>query len=140
MTIRIVQFIAMLLTALALAPGGAHVLEMANKIGLDRDHYVTVQQIYRGWSLLGVILIAAIIANAVATFLLRRQAILMAWSAAAAILLCLGLAISSLGRIRRTRRPITGRFRRPIGRRCLRSGSFPTPGTPSSRSWRCVRH
>ena len=34
---RIVQFAAIILTALALVPGGAHLLELANKISLDRS-------------------------------------------------------------------------------------------------------
>jgi hypothetical protein len=51
MKVRILQFTAIILTALALVPAGAHVLELPNKIGLDRDHYMIVQQIYRGWAL-----------------------------------------------------------------------------------------
>jgi hypothetical protein len=64
---------AILLTAVALIPGGAHIAELPNKLALVRDQYFTVQQIYRGWALSGVVIIAAFVANlALATMLWRR--------------------------------------------------------------------
>ncbi len=45
-------FIAILFAALAAM---AHLLELPNKIGLSREDYFTVQAIYRGWALLGVV-------------------------------------------------------------------------------------
>lgn len=41
------RFLGLLFTALAFAPAAAHLLELPNKIGLSRDDYLTVQQIYR---------------------------------------------------------------------------------------------
>jgi hypothetical protein len=93
MPVRILQFIAILVTALALVPGGAHLLEIAHKIDLDRDSYVAVQQIYRGWALLGIILIAAIVANGLGAVAMRSQTMPMLWSALAAVLLCGTLAV-----------------------------------------------
>jgi hypothetical protein len=93
MMVRILQFIAMLLTALYFVPGGAHVLELANKIDLDQDPYMTVQQIYRGWALLGLLPIAAIVVNGLAALTMRSQPMPMICAAAAAVLLSLGLAI-----------------------------------------------
>jgi hypothetical protein len=90
---RIVQFVAIILTALCLVRAGAHVLELANKIGLDQGEYTAVQQIYRGWALLGIVLIAAILANGLAAIVTRRQRLPTVFAAAAAVLLCLGLAI-----------------------------------------------
>ena len=43
MGIRATQFAAIILTALALVPVGAHLLELAAKISLDRPQYLTVQ-------------------------------------------------------------------------------------------------
>jgi hypothetical protein len=91
--IRILLFIAIVLTAFCLVPGGAHVLEVANKIGLDQNPYMTVQQIYRGWALLGVLLVAAIGVNGLVAVMMRRQTMPMICAAAAAGLLCLGLVI-----------------------------------------------
>lgn len=53
-------YVSLLLVALALGPGLAHVLELPNKIGLPAQEYLTVQQIYRGWAWLGAILFAAL--------------------------------------------------------------------------------
>lgn len=55
-TRRIALFVAVMATALALGPALAHLLELPNKIGLPRDAYFTVQQIYAGWNLLGALL------------------------------------------------------------------------------------
>jgi hypothetical protein len=88
MPVRILQLMAILLTALALVPGGAHLLEIAHKIDLDRESYVAVQQIYRGWALLGSILVAAIVVNGLGAVAMRSQTMPMLWSALAAVLLC----------------------------------------------------
>ena len=73
MALRAVQFLAVILTALALVPGGAHFFELPNKIGLAQDQYFTVQAIYRGWALFGVVLLGAIAANLALTIMVRRQ-------------------------------------------------------------------
>jgi hypothetical protein len=68
-----VQFFAVVLTALALVPGGAHLFEMSGKIALSQEDYFTVQAIYRGWSLFGIVLFAALAANLTAAIMLRHQ-------------------------------------------------------------------
>jgi hypothetical protein len=70
---KALQFIAMVLTALALVPGGAHLFALPNKIHLAAADYFIVQNIYRNWALFGVVLIAGIFANAVLAILLRGQ-------------------------------------------------------------------
>lgn len=68
-------YLSLILVALALAPGMAHVLELPNKLTLPAQEYLTVQQIYRGWAWLGVLLIAALgstLATAVAAREVRR--------------------------------------------------------------------
>ncbi len=57
------RFFSVILTALAFVPGGAHLFELPNKIGLSQERYVVVQSIYRGWALFGVVIFAAIGAN-----------------------------------------------------------------------------
>ena len=73
MALRIVVFLAIIFTALALVPSGAHLFALLNKIELDRDPYFTVQQIYAGWSLFGIVIFGALIANLTLTILLRGQ-------------------------------------------------------------------
>jgi hypothetical protein len=64
----VVMFIALLATALAMAAGVAHVLELPNKMTLGREEYFIVQDIYRGWNRLAYLLaveLAAMVAVAV---------------------------------------------------------------------------
>ena len=63
MILRTVRFFAVVLTALALVPAGAHFFELPNKIRLSQEQYFTVQGIYRGWALFGFVLFGAIGAN-----------------------------------------------------------------------------
>lgn len=66
----VVQFSAIVTTALALAPSLAHVMELPNKIHLARDSYLVAQRLYRGWQFAGVLVVGAL----VSTFLLMRMA------------------------------------------------------------------
>jgi hypothetical protein len=86
MGLRVMQFLAVVLTALALVPVGAHLAELPNKIGLAQDAYFTVQGIYRGWALFGVVLFGALGANLGLAIMLRRQRAPF-WLALAAFLL-----------------------------------------------------
>lgn len=70
---RVLRFCAIMLTALALVPAGAHFFELPNKIGLDQQAYFTVQAIYRGWALFGFVLIGALLANLALTLLLAHR-------------------------------------------------------------------
>jgi hypothetical protein len=74
MSIRKVGFIALLFAALALVPAGAHVAELPNKIDLARDEYLTVQQIYRGWALFGIVVFGALASTLTLTIKARRRA------------------------------------------------------------------
>jgi hypothetical protein len=73
---RALRFFALLFAGLALGPALAHLLELPNKIDLPRDDYLTVQQIYRGWALLGIVVIGALastLAYAIAARRTRRE-------------------------------------------------------------------
>jgi hypothetical protein len=70
---KTLQFIAIVLTALALVPSGAHLFALPNKIHLSESNYFITQNVYRGWALLGIVLIAALLANAALAFLMRGQ-------------------------------------------------------------------
>jgi hypothetical protein len=71
--LKVVQFLALALSALALVPSGAHLFELPNKINLAAEQYFIVQNIYRGWSLFGIALIGALIANLALALLLRGR-------------------------------------------------------------------
>jgi hypothetical protein len=71
--LKIVQFLALAFTALALVPSGAHLFELPGKIGLGAEQYFIVQSVYRGWSLFGIVLFGALIANLALALVLRNR-------------------------------------------------------------------
>lgn len=68
-----IRFLSLLFAALALAPALAHLLELPNKIGLSAEDYLTVQQIYRGWALLGIVVFGALLSTLLLTILMRGR-------------------------------------------------------------------
>jgi ABC-type branched-subunit amino acid transport system permease subunit len=90
---RAVQFLAIVLTAVALVPAGAHLFELPNKIGLAQEPYFIVQNIYRGWALFGIVLFGALAANLALTIALRRQRAAFWLALAGFLLVALTLAI-----------------------------------------------
>ena len=91
MALRLLQFLALVLTALTLVPSGAHFFELPNKIDLPQEAYFIVQKIYRGWQLFGLVLSGALIANLTHAVVLRRQG--KAFSSAAAAFLCVAASL-----------------------------------------------
>jgi hypothetical protein len=73
MGMSVIRFLALFFAALAFAPAAAHLLELPNKIGLPRDEYFTVQQIYRGWALLGIVVFGALLSTLVHAVKVRKQ-------------------------------------------------------------------
>jgi hypothetical protein len=71
--LNLVRFSSLFFTALALAPALAHLLELPHKIHLSREEYLTVQQIYRGWSLLGIVVAGALLSTFILTILVHKQ-------------------------------------------------------------------
>jgi hypothetical protein len=85
---------ALALTALIFAPGAAHLFELPNKIRLDAEAYFTVQQIYAGWALFGLPIMAAILANGALAFAERRRDPPAArWALLSAVLILASLGI-----------------------------------------------
>lgn len=73
MSLHVIQFLAILFTALACVPAGAHLFELPNKIDMARDAYLVAQGIYAGWAWFGIVYLAALVLNAVLAIRLRRQ-------------------------------------------------------------------
>jgi len=57
----LIQLLSIVLTALALIPAAAHVIELPNKLPMPRDEYMTVQRVYRGWDFAGYVVAAALV-------------------------------------------------------------------------------
>jgi len=51
----------------------AHLLELPNKINLSREDYLKVQQIYRGWALLGFVVVGALLPTLALTITVRHE-------------------------------------------------------------------
>jgi hypothetical protein len=67
------RFLSLLFCALALAPALAHLLELPSKIGLPRDEYFVVQQIYRGWWMLGIVVFGALLSTLALAIVVRKR-------------------------------------------------------------------
>jgi ribose/xylose/arabinose/galactoside ABC-type transport system permease subunit len=73
MWLKAIYFFSLLFTALALAPAMAHLLELPNKMNLSREDYLTVQQIYRGWALLGFVVVGALLSTLALTITAHQK-------------------------------------------------------------------
>jgi hypothetical protein len=93
MASRTVAFLAILLTALLLVPEGAHFFELPAKIGMDRETYFSVQQVYSGWAFFGIVMLAALAANVALAVLLRRDSAAMVFAVVAALAIVANIAI-----------------------------------------------
>jgi hypothetical protein len=104
------RFLSLLFVALALAPSMAHLLELPNKIHLSRDEYLTVQQIYRGWALLGIVVVVALLSTLTFTIMARHEP-----------------KVFALALIGPTSKPITVPSCRTTGSRFVCNGNIPMP-------------
>jgi hypothetical protein len=91
--LRIVQFVAVIATALALVPGGAHLLSLPAKMAMPEDPYFVAQQVYRGWAWLGITMLIAILANLASAILARGTLRSCVLSAAASVMIVATVAI-----------------------------------------------
>jgi hypothetical protein len=73
MVLKTTRFIALLFTAMALGAALAHLFELPNKIGLARDEYLTVQQIYQGWAMLGIVEAVSLLSVSALAFMVRQR-------------------------------------------------------------------
>ena len=87
------RFLAVVISGLALIAPAAHAFELLNKIGLPKEDYFVVQQIYRGWWMVGLLLPLAFLANIGNAVALRADRTAMMLSIAAAALIALNLVI-----------------------------------------------
>lgn len=90
---RAVQLVAILCVAISMAAGWAHLLEMPNKMALSRQDYLTVQQIYRGWAFLGIVVMGALVSTALLTWLQRGEGAPFRLSLLATVCVALSLIV-----------------------------------------------
>jgi hypothetical protein len=93
MSLSVLRFVAVLSTAVAMAAGFAHLLELPNKMSLAREDYLTVQQIYRGWALVGIVVVSALVTSGVVAFLVRARPSEFYLTVAATLCIALSLVV-----------------------------------------------
>jgi hypothetical protein len=52
----VIKVISLIFTTLVFGSAFAHLLEMFHKMQFSKDEYLLVQQIYQGWSILGILI------------------------------------------------------------------------------------
>jgi hypothetical protein len=87
------RLLCVLLTAVAMSAGLAHLMALPNKLPMSRADYFTAQQIYNGWSLLGVPIIAALVLTVLLAVLERPRRSRFALTLTAAACIALALAV-----------------------------------------------
>ena len=93
MAVRVLQVLAVLFTALALVPSGAHFFELPAKIGMSQEQYFTVQQIYLGWRWFGLVLFGALVSDIALVVMLRGDSQAFRLAAVGALGIAATLAI-----------------------------------------------
>lgn len=87
------QVTTLLFVALALVPAGAHLFELPNKLALPPDQYMTVQAIYRGWALFGIVIVGALALTLAHALLVRANNAAALLSALSAFCFVVSLAV-----------------------------------------------
>jgi hypothetical protein len=93
MASKTLGFVSILLTAVAMAGGFAHLFELPNKMDLSREEYFIVQQIYRGWVLLGIPIFGALISTLALTVVTRKNPQVFPFALLATICISLALGV-----------------------------------------------
>lgn len=88
-----IRLLSVLFTSLAMAGGFAHLYALPNKIDLPAETYLTIQQIYRGWALIGIAVIGAFVATGVLAFLERADRAVFLVTAGACACIALSLVL-----------------------------------------------
>jgi hypothetical protein len=73
MLLNAFRFLSVIFTAIAMAGAFAHLFELPNKINLGPDDYLIVQQTYRGWALLGIPAVGAVVSTLAIALMERRR-------------------------------------------------------------------
>jgi hypothetical protein len=70
---KVMQFIALVLTAVALVPAGSHLFALPNKMHMTQNDYLVAQSVYNGWALFGIVLFGNVVVLAALALLQRGQ-------------------------------------------------------------------
>ena len=91
--VKTLYFLAIMLTAIALGAGLAHLFELPNKIGISAQDYLTVQRNYDNWWIVGLVVPLAFLAVLALTIALRSTGAPFVLTLIALLLLVAELAV-----------------------------------------------
>ena len=93
--LKTVRFVSLLLAALALGGAFGHLLEMPNKLALDKEEYLFVQQrLYEGFGqVLGNVELGALISTIFVLVLVRKRRGAFLWTLLGAVLIAVALVV-----------------------------------------------
>jgi hypothetical protein len=92
MIIKLLHFFCIILTSLAMGGGLGHLYALPNKMRLSQTEYLTAQQAYRGWELLGIPIIGALILLIILAIFVRRDS--RTFFPILGALICIGLGLA----------------------------------------------
>lgn len=73
MTLKLIQFLAIVFAALSFAPAAAHAFAMMNKIGMNQSDYFAAQDAYKRWDLLGWSYLGALVFPMALAWMMRGE-------------------------------------------------------------------
>lgn len=86
---KTIFFLSLLFTSVCSSAGLAHLFSLPNKINMSERDYFIAQQVYNGWSLFAIVIVAALISVAVQTFFSRKDARIFPFALSALVCLIL---------------------------------------------------
>ena len=89
--VKIMSFVSLLSTALAMCPYVAHLMALPNKINLSPQEYFEIQQIYMGWNYAAIVILISFISTCALSVLLRNHG--DAFKLALASAFCIGISL-----------------------------------------------
>lgn len=90
---KLVHFAAIVLTVISFGPSAAHIFALPNKMGLSQGDHFTVQHIYNGWALFGVVLIVLLLCDLALAVMMRAQGLHFWLACSAAVCVALSLVV-----------------------------------------------
>jgi len=73
MSLNVVRFFGLILTAIAMSAGFAHLMALPNKIDMPPEVYLNAQAAYRGWALLAFVILLAMLITGVQAFMTSHR-------------------------------------------------------------------
>lgn len=88
---KIVSFISLFLTALALCPYVVNLMSLPNKMEMSREEYFIAQQVYSGWSYSSILIFLSFVSTIVLSIMAKNHDRVLRFSLGATF--CIGMSL-----------------------------------------------